>query len=47
MWRCVLKEKRLWSTRKHFAYEAPGEPIRDATKRLETAFFNVVVDTTH
>ncbi|KAG0715476.1 hypothetical protein GWK47_011851 [Chionoecetes opilio] len=42
----VLKEKRLRSTRKHFAYEAPDEPIRDALKRLEIAFFNVVVDTT-
>lgn len=42
----VLKEKRLRSTKKHFAYEAPDEPIRDATKRLETEFFNVVVDTT-
>lgn len=39
----VLKEKRLRSTRKHFACEAPDEPIGDAMKRLETAFFNVVV----
>ena len=42
----VLKEKRLRSTKKHFAYESPDEPIQDAMKRLETAFFNVVVDTT-
>ena len=42
----MLKEKRLRSTKKHFAYEAPDEPIADAMKRLETTFFNVVVDTT-
>ena len=42
----MLKEKRLRSTKRHFAYESPVEPIEDATKRLETAFFNVVVDTT-
>ncbi|XP_034069533.1 uncharacterized protein LOC117544522 [Gymnodraco acuticeps] len=42
----VLKEKRMRSTKKHFAYEAPDEPIADAMKRLETTFFNVVVDTT-
>ena len=41
----VLKEKRLRSTKKHFAYEAPDEPIADAMKRLEATFFNVVVDT--
>lgn len=40
----VLKEKRLRSTKKHFAYEAPDEHIADAMKRLETTFFNV--DTT-
>ncbi|KAJ8352071.1 hypothetical protein SKAU_G00235470 [Synaphobranchus kaupii] len=40
----VLKEKRLRSTKTHFAYEAPDEPVRDALKRLETTFFNVVVD---
>lgn len=42
----VLKEKRLRSTKKQFSYEAPDEPIRDAMKRLETEFFNVVMDTT-
>jgi len=42
----VLKEeKELRSTKKHFAYEAPEEPIADAMKRLEATFFNVVVDT--
>lgn len=41
----VLKQKRLRSTKKHFAYEAPDDPIADAMKKLETAFFNVVVDT--
>ncbi|KAJ8359077.1 hypothetical protein SKAU_G00156020 [Synaphobranchus kaupii] len=40
----VLKEKRLRSTKTHFTYEAPDEPVRDALKRLETTFFNVVVD---
>ena len=42
----VLKEeKELRSTKKHFAYEAPEEPIADAMKRLEATFFNIVVDT--
>ncbi|XP_066958861.1 uncharacterized protein [Macrobrachium rosenbergii] len=41
----VLKEKRLRSTKKHFSYEAPDEPIADTMKRLEATFFNVVVDT--
>lgn len=41
----VLKEKRLRSTKKHFAYEAPEESTADALKRLEAPFFNVVVDT--
>ncbi len=40
----VLKEKRLRSTKRHFAYEAPDESITDAMKRLEVSFFNVVVD---
>uniref|UniRef100_UPI00359004C9 zinc finger MYM-type protein 1-like n=1 Tax=Myxine glutinosa TaxID=7769 RepID=UPI00359004C9 len=40
----VLKEKRLRSTKTHFAYEAPDEPVSDALKRLDTTFFNVVVD---
>ncbi|KAK0132378.1 hypothetical protein N1851_032744 [Merluccius polli] len=38
----VLQQKRLRSTRRRFAYEAPDES--DALKRLETTFFNVVVD---
>ncbi|XP_076046741.1 zinc finger MYM-type protein 1-like [Oratosquilla oratoria] len=42
----VLKEKRLRSTKRHFAYGAADEPIADAMKRLEIIFFNVVVDTT-
>lgn len=40
----VLKEKRLQSIKTHFSYEAPDEPVRDALKRLETTFFNVVID---
>lgn len=40
----VLKEKRLWSTKKHFAYEAADEPQSDAMKKLKVSFFNVVVD---
>lgn len=39
----VLKEKRLRSTKRYFAYEAPDEPIGNAMKRLEVSFFNVVV----
>ncbi|KAL0147911.1 hypothetical protein M9458_056788, partial [Cirrhinus mrigala] len=30
-----LKEKRLRSTKRHFAYEAADEPISDALKKLE------------
>lgn len=40
----VLKDKRLRSTKKHFAYEASDEPIADAMKRLEVCFFNALVD---
>lgn len=43
----VLKEKRLRSTRTHFCYESPDEPISDAMRRLEVTFFNVVVDITN
>ncbi|KAI2647674.1 Zinc finger MYM-type protein 1 [Labeo rohita] len=39
-----LKEKRLRSTKRHFAYEAADEPISDALKKLEVTFFNSVVD---
>lgn len=39
-----LKEKRLRSTKRHFAYEAADEPLTDALKRLEVEFFNAVVD---
>ena len=39
----VLKEKRLWSTRRQFSYECPDEPISDALKRMEN-MCNVVVD---
>lgn len=41
----VQKEKRLRSIKNHFAYEAPDEPFINAMKRLETSFFNVVIDT--
>ena len=40
----VLKEKRLRSTKRHFAYEAANEPIQNAMKKLEVTSFNVVVD---
>ncbi|KAK0147356.1 Zinc finger MYM-type protein 1 [Merluccius polli] len=40
----VLKEKRLRSTKRHFAYEAADEVIADAMKRMEVSFFNAVVD---
>lgn len=41
----VLKEKRLRTTKSHFSYEAPDEPIADALKSLEVSFFNEVVNT--
>ncbi|GAA6083151.1 zinc finger MYM-type protein 1-like [Tachysurus ichikawai] len=41
----VIKQKRLRTTKRHFGYEAPDESIGDALKKLETSFFNVVVDT--
>ena len=41
----VLKQKRLRTTKRHFGYESAEEPIDDALKKLETTFFNVVVDT--
>ncbi|KAM3624160.1 uncharacterized protein V6R79_019961 [Siganus canaliculatus] len=40
----VLKQKRLRTTKRHFAYEMPDEPQADALKRLEVSFFNAVVD---
>jgi len=40
----VLKEKRLRSKKRHFAYEAADEAVADAMTRLETGFFNVVMD---
>ncbi|KAG1925876.1 zinc finger MYM-type protein [Pimephales promelas] len=39
-----LKEKRVRSTKRHFAYEAADEPLNDALKKLEVTFFNCVVD---
>lgn len=42
----VLKQKRLRTTKRHFAYESPDEPETDPMKRLEVSFFNVVVDCT-
>lgn len=41
-----LKEKRLRSTKRQFAYEAPDEPMNDAMKKLEVTFFYTVVDST-
>ncbi|KAG7165066.1 putative hAT family C-terminal dimerization region-containing protein 25 [Homarus americanus] len=40
----VLKKKKLGMTKIHFGYEAPDEPISDASKRLEVSFVNTVVD---
>ncbi|XP_039475230.1 uncharacterized protein LOC120442587 [Oreochromis aureus] len=40
-----LKQKRLRTTKRHFGYESPDQPIQDALKKMETTFFNVVVDT--
>jgi len=42
----VLKQKRLRTIKRHFAYEMPDEPQSDAMKRLEVSFFNAVVDCT-
>nr|XP_040583489.1 uncharacterized protein LOC121132107 [Lepeophtheirus salmonis] len=41
-----LKQKRLSTTKRHFGYESPYEPIQDALRKIETAFLNVIVDTT-
>ena len=38
----VLKEKRLRSTKRQFAYEAPDEPFADAQKRLEVEILLLV-----
>lgn len=35
----VLKQKRLRTTKRHFAYETSDEPQADAMKRLEVSFF--------
>ena len=40
----VLVQKRLKFTKRHFSYESPDEPLRDALPNLEVTFFNVVVD---
>ncbi|CAB4064988.1 unnamed protein product [Lepeophtheirus salmonis] len=34
-----LKQKRLRTTIRHFGYESPDEPIQDALRKIETAFF--------
>lgn len=40
----VLKQKRMRTTKRLFGYEAPDEAIGDALQKMETKFFNVVVD---
>lgn len=40
-----LKQKQLKTTKRHFGYESPDEPIQDALQKIETTFINVVVDT--
>nr|XP_023667508.1 uncharacterized protein LOC111843829 [Paramormyrops kingsleyae] len=40
-----LKQKRLRTTKRHFGYDSPDEPMQDALRKMETTFFNVVVDT--
>ena len=42
----VIKQKRLRTTKRHFAYEMPDEPQSDVMKRLEVSFFIAVVDCT-
>uniref|UniRef100_A0A672Y3A4 TTF-type domain-containing protein n=1 Tax=Sphaeramia orbicularis TaxID=375764 RepID=A0A672Y3A4_9TELE len=39
-----LKPNGLRTTRRQFSYEAPDEKLTDALKKMETSFFNVVVD---
>ncbi|XP_036004551.1 zinc finger MYM-type protein 1 [Fundulus heteroclitus] len=39
-----LEMKRLRTTKTHFGYESPDENIQDALQRMETTFFNVVMD---
>lgn len=41
----MLFSKRLRKTKQHFRYEFPDEPIGDPLKKMETTFFNVLVDT--
>lgn len=40
-----LKQKRLRTTKTQFGYESPDELMQDAVRKMETTFFNVVVDT--
>ncbi|QQP39921.1 Uncharacterized protein FKW44_013792, partial [Caligus rogercresseyi] len=40
-----LKQKRLRTTKKHFSYDSPDEHIHDALRKMETTFFNMVMDT--
>ena len=42
---CVLKQKQLRSTKRHF-YEAFDEFLIDALKKVEVTFFNAMVDAT-
>ncbi|XP_042216871.1 uncharacterized protein LOC121862621 [Homarus americanus] len=41
----VLKQKRLKTKKCHFSYKCADEPVSDALKRMDTTFFNVVMDT--
>jgi len=42
-----LKQKHLRTTKMHFGYESPNEPIQDALRKMETTFFNVVMGYCH
>lgn len=41
-----LKVRRLRKTKRQFAYEAAGESVSDALKRLEVTFFSSVMNVT-
>ncbi|CAB4065831.1 SMAD6 [Lepeophtheirus salmonis] len=44
-WDVLLKHKHLGTTKWHFDYESPNEPIGDAYRKMKLYFFNVVADT--
>ncbi|CAB4062157.1 unnamed protein product [Lepeophtheirus salmonis] len=39
-----FKQKRLRTTKRHFGFESPDKLVQDTLRKIETVFFNVVVD---